>query len=416
MGYKRCVLRRGTSGLWAFALALALLASSPHASAATPADVLSLRPFAATDHELFSPVIYPETSRMAPAAGSERSESQVSSMLDDYLAEQFPGDSASQNEAKAIFDSSSANAKIPSPSLRAALVGLEGTFAAPAVDFVLDAQTSSGNPKVTTVKFVPPSQVPKPTAGAGVYEAGTVDSEQIEIRFNNRYQAESPFQLSHLMAHEPLHADTDVADYEEVVNQALEYVLYIDQLADHPSLAGSGSELSRRSNSNGMALLNSGAGSRIGLYVTNRGELLFPDSTTQTFTSWWDQFDQLPNLTPTPGNALLGSYLANIHEGSGPPCSAASFDKALLDCIDADGVGTITPERLLAAATAMKLDTSAAPTIDPAACARAKSKLKKAKSKLKRLKKHGASKKSLSKAKQKVKRTKAKARATCQGD
>jgi len=350
-------MRRAPSTLALLAVAAAALPGS--AIAATDKEIMLARPLAPTDRNLFVPVIYPDTPPMAPMPGPEPSLTQVRDALDSYLAAEFPGDAAAQDAAKAVFNDAAAESKIPSPSLRAALASLTGTFAEPAIDHILYAVTDQGHAKVTTVKFVPPNQTPDPVrAVAGVYGAGTADPQQLEIRFNNRNQGESPFLFTHIMAHEPLHSDLQVANYEEVVNEALDNLLYVDQVSRHADLARGGSELARRSNSNGLARLNSGPGSRLGLYATNRGTPIFPGgSSAQTFASWWDQFDQAPNLVATPGNALLGEYLKNIHTAGAPNCSAATFDKALLDCIDKQGNAGLKASELVKAAKAMKLDT-----------------------------------------------------------
>jgi hypothetical protein len=335
------------------------IASASTASAASDNEILLARPLVPRDIDLFSTRSYSEAAPMAPASGAEPSAQQVSQMLNVYLKAEFPGDTASQNAAKAIFNSSIAKAKIQSASLRAALASLKGTLAAPAINYVLNAKTPGGHPKVTTVKWVPPGQTPDPTrAIAAVYGAGTGDFDQTEIRFNNRYQAENPFLFMPVMAHEVLHQDLSVANYEESVIGTLNTLLQIQQRARHPRLALLGTELPRRINTGTTQRLNSGRGSKLGLFETNANRLILPGGDVPPLTrSWWEEADN-GDRTTTPGNSLLGKYLANIHTPGAPNCSSATFNKALLDCIDKQGNAGLTASELVKAAKAMKLNTN----------------------------------------------------------
>lgn len=330
----------------------------------TPSELLADRPLAPNDHALLNGpndigrvVLYPDAPSMAPAAGSEPTEQQVAAMLDAYLAAEFPGDPGEQADARAIFNDAAAQQKIPSPSLRAAVAALKGTVAEGAIDFVLSAEVSPGTPKITAIRFVEPS------AGCGALStawiACSVDAgssgEQRAIEINSRYRAESPFLHTNAVAHEVLHSDGVNSNYEEITNYTFQYLVYLQQLSRHPDLATLGTELARRSNSSGLARLNSGAGSALGLYETNGHRQLFPASTTSTSTSWFALLDQ-GGTTTTPGGALLGSYLANAQLPGAPTCSPATFSKPLLDCLDASGNSGLSADELVAAGRALKLD------------------------------------------------------------
>ena len=62
-----------------------------------------------------------------------------------------------------------------------------------------------------------------------------------------------------------------------------------------------------------------------------------------TATSWFGQFEQLSNLTDTPGNAILRAYLANMAEPGSVVPRNPDFDMASLRFIDRNG-GTLAPE------------------------------------------------------------------------
>jgi hypothetical protein len=341
-------------GAWALlaAIAAALLAATP-SGAETAAQTLARRPLAPLDHSLLNGpntigrrVLYPDASAMTPAAGPAPSELQAGAMLDAYLAAEFPGNAVAQGAARAVFDDATAKAKVPNPSLRAALASLRGTFADAAVGYVLNS--------VDSVAFVAPS------LGCGPQSPGWAACSFIaargDIEFNSRYQYENPFLLTHLLAHEVLHSDASVADYEETTAYVLDALLYIDQLARHPSLATLGTEFARRSNSNAVALLNSGTGSQLGLYATNGNRQIFPGSTADRTTSWFADFASAVT-TATPGAPVLGPYLAATHTPGAPACSAATFNKPLLDCLNANRSLGLTSDELAAAARALRLDT-----------------------------------------------------------
>jgi hypothetical protein len=338
--------------------ALALAAAAP-VQGQTPSALLGNRPFAPTQRALFSTDYYPNTPAMAPAQGTALTEAQMRSRLRSYLQTEYPGDTAAQNAALAVYDNANAKQKIPEPSQRAALAALKGTFATGAVNLVLNAKTSMGNPLVVRARFggLPTTVIAR--ASFSVFTPG--DDEQFEIIFNRRFQYESPFLFTSVWAHEALHSDKLAAGiYEEAANTSFQGLLYLRQLALHPALGTPGTELARVSNSWALARLNSGLGSRLGLYKTNGGRPLFVGSPSVPETSWWSWLQQriYPGLahTATPGNALLGQYLANTHAQGAPTCSSAQFSKPLLDCIDKNGNGRTSSSTLVAAARAMKLN------------------------------------------------------------
>ncbi|HKP89114.1 MAG TPA: thrombospondin type 3 repeat-containing protein [Thermoleophilaceae bacterium] len=285
---------------------------------------------------------------MTPATGGEPTEQQARGMLDAYFAAEFPGDTARQTAAKAVFDDATARSKVASPSLRAGLAALSGTLADSGIAYALNATTPGGQPKVASIAFGPlPGRL-----YAQVQPATAADQVKIVVR--DEYKAESPFLFTEILAHELLHQDTPDADYEEAANYALEQRLYLGQLVRHPGLARTGTELSRRLNTNALTRLNSGSGATLGLYVTNGDKQVLPGSAWAA-SSWWEVFGG-GNTAATPGNDLLASYLANTHTAGAPTCSGAQFNKALLDCIDQNGNDGLTSAELLAAARALKLD------------------------------------------------------------
>lgn len=337
----------------ALAVALSLALTAAPAFGRTTAELLSDRPLPPTDPGVFDDRMYPQTGPMAPAQGAPPSEAQASTLLDQYLAAEFPDDSVRQRSAKAVFDSPTAKQKLPSPSLRAALAALAGTLGEPAIAFVLDAKTPGGEEAVRAVRFVDASQLGSDDNIAETFINPA--NGQIEIRVNDRYAAENPFLLTSTMGHEPLHQDPSVDNYEEAVAHSLDELIYIHQLVRHPELASTGTGLARTHNSTALMRFNSGTGSQLGLYATNDGASIAPGSTTLWAASWWEVFGD-GSTTETPGSPLLDRYLFNIQPAGTAACSGVRFSKAALDCIDRSGNARLTHDELLGVARTLKLD------------------------------------------------------------
>ncbi len=386
------------------AAALGVGVSCSTAAAATPDEILAGRPFAPTDLAFMDSGFYPNAPATATASGPGPDEAQAGQLLDAYLLAEFPSDPAARAEARAVYDSDAAKAKVAAPSARAALAALTGTIGEPAIAHILSATTPGGQPMVTRVVYAN-----TPTTVYGY--AATTNSGQTEIELNDDYTADNPFLFTSVLAHEALHQDTQNGSaYEEATNNSLDSLVYLRQLNRHPELAQAGTGLSRFINTLATARLNSGSGSHLGLFASNGNAPVLPGS-SKDYRSFWDAYD--PVLTPTPGNELLGTYLAAIHQPGAPECSSAEFSRALLDCIDANGNDGLTSDELVAAANALRLDTGAAAPGESPACTNARDKLTKVKAKLKRLRQHHASDKAIAKAKNKVKKAKDQVRSAC---
>jgi hypothetical protein len=360
--------------------------------------VLSTRPFPPADLSKQSTHWYPNAPAMQTATGPGPSDEQAAAMLDAY----FAGDPSNGAAAHGVFDSAAARQKVPAPAARAALAGLEGTIGQPAIDYILNAQTPDGRPKVTGVVFADLADL--------VYAQSVASGDgQKEIRLNNDYTAANPFLFTSLLAHEALHQDEQSGStFEELSATSFEGLIYMRQLVTHPELANAPTGLARFQNTAATLRLNSGQGATLGLYSSNGGQPILPGSNSNA-TSYLDAFDKA--FVDTAGNALLGSYLAATHGSGAPACSGDAFSQALLDCIDANGDSGLTPDELIAAANAIGLDTSAGGSSE--ACDRATAKLKKDKAKLKKLRQHHASKEAIRKVKKRVAADKAAVRDAC---
>jgi hypothetical protein len=316
-------------------------------------DCLMDRPFAPLDPALFvqklihtGRPVYPSTPPLVPAQGTPPTEAQALALLQEYLRKQYPTNPPARAAAVALFNNAIARRKIPEPSLRAAFAALKGTLAESSIGFLLHAKTPGGFEKVKSVRF----DVTLYFRDFGVARAFIDGNEQQYYLFNRRYIAENPFLFTQVIAHETLHQDILVTGLEEVVAHTLNIMVYLQQLRWYPEMAQSKTELSRRFNTNALALLNTGLMDRLGIFESNTHppRPVLPGS-LEPFTSWWDTVNDGPNLTPAPGNALLGQYL--------PGCATTQFNVAYLECVE--DKNTFTPDHLMAAAHALRVDTGA---------------------------------------------------------
>ena len=337
------------------------------ASASGPSihDLLAGRPFKPIDVNAFSPQLYPAASPMSPAPGPALAEDEARAALAGYAVEEFPHDADAQLGMLAFFEDERAREVIPSPSLRAGFAALKGTPGEPVQDYILHAQTPSGSPVYTanSLRFGPLA-----FGQATAMSYLNMGTKERTILFNSRYQYENPFLFSGLMAHEALHADGKDGFYEELTNTVVQYLVYLHQLARHPALAQVNTELTRRGNSDLLALLNSGDDDHLGLYHSNGSRPVAAGSTllSSNMMDYWLWQTQNPSgpgfyhFADTPGSPLLADVLAPIHNPDQPACPGSSYNRALLDCLDED-LASISNIDLLAAANALRLNASPPP-------------------------------------------------------
>jgi hypothetical protein len=186
-------------------------------------------------------------------------------------------------------------------------------------------------------------------------EANPNDPEQMIIEVNERFQAESPFLFTNSLAHESLHNDRTNSIVEEETLSAFDTLIYLEQLAHHPEIAHAGTWLSRWMNTNALSRLNSGRGSKLGLFDTNSNQPIWPGSGKDT-PSFDQRFIDNPGRDSiTPGNSLLEQYLQRLLEKGNTLPAKIEFSPALLQWIS-DNQAEVSVDNLIAAAKALKLD------------------------------------------------------------
>jgi hypothetical protein len=306
--------------------------------------LLENRPLAARDLNLFSTAAYTLSIPMAAASGPVLTNAEARPLLEAYLGE---GNLAVAT-GLALYDDPVLMEKVASPALRAGLIGLLGTAGEPAIDFILHARTAAGLPVVARIAFAT-------AAWGGTHPLPALiqvnEQKQLTILFNPAFKAESPFLFTSLLAHEALHSDALASDYEEIVAQAIETAIYLEQLALHGDLAKSGTEMARRLNTSALVRLNSGAGAKLGLFSSNNNQQVLPGSQLH-YTSWYGQF-AVTDLQETPGNTLLNQMLGQMEAVSTTPLGL-DFNMLALRYID-EQQANISEEELMQVTAALNL-------------------------------------------------------------
>jgi hypothetical protein len=179
------------------------------------------------------PGLYPKGPPMEPLPLTQPTEAGVRAQLAAFLA-----GSSARAPTLALFDRADVDAKLSDPTLRAALVALKGTVAAPAIDTFLR------NPRGVRFGGLQIRMVGRAQAGS-------------EIILNGRYRSEHFALLSAMLAHEILHHDPTTNFAEEIVLNAVTSIVHMQLLARRPELATSRTELSRYMNEWALLLANS---------------------------------------------------------------------------------------------------------------------------------------------------------------
>ncbi|MCZ6633791.1 MAG: hypothetical protein O7G87_10315 [bacterium] len=299
-----------------------------------------MRPFSPADANLFTTGAYPAATALVPASGSELSESDARTELEAFLNTRFSGNGEKESKvqnALRVFSDSATVAKISNPTLRAGLVSLTGTLAEPAIRAVVN--------RSETVDF------------------GTVVSgDYAELReqvlggrqgvFDERYRSEAFALFGPVFARLALQEDFSTGQEEELIGAAVLSLVAMQQVLVDSGLALSGSELSRRLNTQMLARLNSGRAAfpRVGIYPVPDGEI-FPGGTK--FDSFAAVFAPLPSQETQAGSVLKAYLERLVPEGVRLP-ESPGFDSETLDLLDRYQ-NVLTAEEMVRVARILKL-------------------------------------------------------------
>lgn len=298
----------------------------------SPAEAtLAQRPFAPTDMNIFTPGAYPQASTLTPASGDALSETTARAALSDFLSRRGIPDLPN---ALAAFDNPILIQKMSNPALRAGLVSLTGTLGQPAIDALTRGPLGP-------IVFGPVSTGDY----VQVSENGTVAIDQ-------RYQSEAFPLFGPIFARLSLQTDAQTGRAEEIATSALLALIAMQQALVDETLARSGTELSRRLNTQMLARLNSGRAAfpNIGIEQTPNGEA-FPEG--QPVASYAAVFAALPDIA-TPASALLRTYLTRLAPPGTAIPPAQSYDADVLAFLDRHQA-VLSPDEIIRIARILNL-------------------------------------------------------------
>lgn len=223
---------------------------------------LSNRNFVPTDLAYVDKDVY-ASAPTATTANTTPNATTIRTNLVAFLNKKVAAGTITQATANAAvtnyFDSSAVAAIAPNANIRAALASLVGTAGEPAINSFIGKTNSTGKP-YTLVQFGTVS------SGTPVGETQLSPGGRLNLTINSTFAGE-PFQvISATLAHEAMHqdpanngnGDLPAGQDEEIIANAVETVVYAQQLLTDPTIAGNGSKLVVRTNTRLLALLNSG--------------------------------------------------------------------------------------------------------------------------------------------------------------
>ncbi|MGE0599709.1 MAG: hypothetical protein AB7J35_11440 [Dehalococcoidia bacterium] len=214
-------------------------------SALNPALVLlASEALAVSDPSFFDP------GEVAPVSADDEDPAIQRAALEAHLKLR-PGDPGTfVDKALAVYDSIPTDL-VPSPKLRAALAGLSGTFADPAVASFMTANNCTNKP-VARIAFEPPPDAPELLARM------THENGARVISINPFAEGERFEYLMPILAHEAIHCDDEAGNIEEIAATAFDSFLYLQLVAIEPDLAKGHTKVARELNVDAVAMINSG--------------------------------------------------------------------------------------------------------------------------------------------------------------
>lgn len=249
-------------------------------------------------------------------------------------------DDATKKAALAKYDTIPVTT-IPAAKLRAALAGLMGTFAEPAIDALLTANNCSGK-AVAQILFQPPPDAPKLIARVTFAKNG-----QRIISFNPFTEGERIEHLMPILAHEAIHCDNEDSRAEEVAATSFDAFLYLQLVAAIPEIVNAGTPLSRELNIDAIALINSGRRlpESVGILQSAGVARVLPDTSVQ-FSSFselvaaaYPGIDQAQSASEPLAELYVGRLTLASGFQSGLPFNIRYLDELLGRALDPQTLG-----------------------------------------------------------------------------
>lgn len=300
--------------------------------------ILRQPPFPPTDVSLLTPQAYASGPPMQPAGPYSFTEASLKAKLAFQFAKRFNGNVRKVKAGLAVYNDAKIKAIVPDPRLRMGLALLKGTAGEAAIGAIK-------NGVYKAVRFGA-----TPGTSAAYVDLFPGDTKPT-IVFRDRYQYESPMLFASIWAHEVLHQDPAVFNKEELINSSLEALIHGQILLEDLSIARSGTELTRRRNTQLMGRLNSR--DTIGSLRLLEGQGNIYPGGSVSFPSFSAVFGSLGS--DTPGNSTLRAELRAVTKVDLP---SPNFDDATVALLDRCQ-RLLRPSQILALVRLLKLDTSA---------------------------------------------------------
>jgi hypothetical protein len=305
--------------------------------AAPVGDLFADGPVRLLDEDVVGPPYYPEAQALSPAGGPRPSDSELLSEARTLTAARDP--SLSDAAARRFEDPALAQ-RVPDPALRAALVSLLGTVAAPAVDWY------ASSPRFTRVEF-------GPVGDGAIAKSITETGGGQRIVIDSRFRDERPALLSVVLAHEAFHSDGRASDLEELVAVAVQALVHMQQLLADPTIADERTELAQSTNAWVVIRLNTheAGSSDLRLVLSDDAPSVLPGGLERPyFAAFFD-----PLADPTPGNRYLQETAAAVGESAAGPPASLDFDVQAVMFFDTNQ-GPLTEAELVRVAGLLDLD------------------------------------------------------------
>ena len=265
----------------------------------------------------------PET---APLKPEDRDAAAMRKALEFHL-QQRGVDTTTLKDALDLYDAIPQDV-VTSPKLRAALAGLTGTFAEPAIASLLTTGNCSGKP-ASLVAFQEPPGNPKLLA-----QVTHIGSGARVVSINPFAEGERFEYLMPILAHEATHCDDADSLLEEVVATAFDGFLYLQLLAAEPDLGSGRTRVAREVNFDAVAMINSGAlvPESVGLLPSVGVKAVLPgtNATQSSFAEFVARAYAQLGTGSSPAEPLANSYARILAEAAGMPAGEA-FDLEYLD-------------------------------------------------------------------------------------
>ncbi len=301
----------------------------------------ALRP---TDVSLFDRTNF-STSPVSATANISPSANSVRSSLSTFLSAKVTAGkltSAQRTSRLNQFTNSANIAIIPDANIRAAVISLAGTIAESAIDAYFGTANLTGRTWST---------VEADGSRFGVdarYAETRIVNGRLQTIINPVYQGEDFRSLSALLAHEALHQDNPSSIREETITNAIETLVWAEQLDIDATPADNGTQLVARQNFRLLSLLNSGrsnfpnVGTGAGVLRSPAGGVLAGGTPVggvsgQTISSFEQDLDVeyrgrgFGDFGDQPGNVTLNAYINRAINTTG---RTYNFSQTTLDTLD----------------------------------------------------------------------------------